>query len=426
MKTKERKMTITRAFALSLVLLVSGATLSKAANDALRFRITSQDGYYDEAVVSFVEGATTCFDWNYDAWNLPNPYPYVPSIFTLTCDDYALSINGLPALHFDTKVELFTWLNDSGNYAIEIEHLGAFAPEVSIYMLDLLNGMVYDLNVVDSINLNFVANLDTTARFELYFSFPTDFITTDANCVESGSVIMTDTGSTGWSYVLEDENENLIQTGTNINETETITGLPGGEYHVDITTSYGVSEEYEFTINELEPVTPSISANENTVYLSDGGTVQFYNTTTGALDYQWDFGDGNTSTDFEPSHSYAEEGNYVVKMIASNGTCSDSTTIDIIVIDDVNTSVSSIEDSENAITFNHYNNEYHVSAKLGNQSDLMITVFSSTGQLIYSKTETNVLDRNIPLELENHATGIYIVKINTDDKTFAEKIFLSN
>lgn len=45
--------------------------------------------------------------------------------------------------------------------------------------------------------------------------------------------------------------------------------------------------------------------------------VSFINTSTDAIDYIWDFGDGSpTSTAFEPSHTYLEPGDYDVMLIA--------------------------------------------------------------------------------------------------------------
>ncbi len=47
-------------------------------------------------------------------------------------------------------------------------------------------------------------------------------------------------------------------------------------------------------------------------------TVTFTNTSTGAAEYFWDFGDGSTSTDFEPSHLFDEVGIYTVMLVASD------------------------------------------------------------------------------------------------------------
>jgi gliding motility-associated-like protein len=54
-------------------------------------------------------------------------------------------------------------------------------------------------------------------------------------------------------------------------------------------------------------------------------TVTFDNLTNGGVfTYLWRFGDGTTSTAFEPVHTYAAPGDYNVKLIVNNTQCSDS------------------------------------------------------------------------------------------------------
>lgn len=50
----------------------------------------------------------------------------------------------------------------------------------------------------------------------------------------------------------------------------------------------------------------------------------FTNYSIGAKTWQWEFGDGTTSTDYNPSHRYGAKGKYKVKLTVSNGTCVDS------------------------------------------------------------------------------------------------------
>jgi gliding motility-associated-like protein len=60
--------------------------------------------------------------------------------------------------------------------------------------------------------------------------------------------------------------------------------------------------------------------------------VSFYNVSTGGQDYFWDFGDGETSSAFEPSHDYSTslQTGYVASLVAiSQAGCIDSTTMPI-------------------------------------------------------------------------------------------------
>ena len=62
-----------------------------------------------------------------------------------------------------------------------------------------------------------------------------------------------------------------------------------------------------------------------------GDTVDFTNNSTGAVNYQWDFGDGSSSILPAPSHVYPVQGLYIVKLYAHSFTCVDSNiqTIDL-------------------------------------------------------------------------------------------------
>lgn len=62
-----------------------------------------------------------------------------------------------------------------------------------------------------------------------------------------------------------------------------------------------------------------------------GEPVTFTNLSENATSYEWDFGDGNTSTDAEPTHAFAEVGTYTVQLtaLAEGKTHSTSMSIEI-------------------------------------------------------------------------------------------------
>ena len=64
--------------------------------------------------------------------------------------------------------------------------------------------------------------------------------------------------------------------------------------------------------------TPQFEISQN------GLEVQLTNLTINATEYEWDFGDSNTSNEVNPTHTYADGGNYTISLTASND-CGDFT-----------------------------------------------------------------------------------------------------
>lgn len=72
--------------------------------------------------------------------------------------------------------------------------------------------------------------------------------------------------------------------------------------------------------------TPEAAFSSDTVCIGQNSI--FINSSVDADSYTWDFGDGSMSTDFEPSHIYADTGTYQVKLVALDisGDCPDTLT----------------------------------------------------------------------------------------------------
>lgn len=72
------------------------------------------------------------------------------------------------------------------------------------------------------------------------------------------------------------------------------------------------------------------AAVNGTIEVCQGQTVFFENNSEGATTYIWDFGDLNTSTQFEPEHIYGVPGIYSVSLIARNDCfCSDTSFVEV-------------------------------------------------------------------------------------------------
>ncbi|SFZ94082.1 PKD repeat-containing protein [Flaviramulus basaltis] len=100
------------------------------------------------------------------------------------------------------------------------------------------------------------------------------------------------------------------ETSTTINPTHTYS--EAGDYSVTLTTVAAVGgnpDTITKTISVLE-----INPKANFTFEIDDKTVTFTNTSERAVSYEWDFGDGESSTEENPAHTYAEYGDYSITL----------------------------------------------------------------------------------------------------------------
>ncbi|MCL4106323.1 UNVERIFIED_CONTAM: hypothetical protein GTU68_003484 [Idotea baltica] len=108
-----------------------------------------------------------------------------------------------------------------------------------------------------------------------------------------------------------------------------ITVAASGIYSVTGTDLNGCTAIASATVNVFPNPTADFTASPN------GAVVTFTDQSSGGSSYNWDFGDGNGSTQQNPVHVYANAGNYMVTLITTNANgCSDtiSYTFDITVV----------------------------------------------------------------------------------------------
>lgn len=106
--------------------------------------------------------------------------------------------------------------------------------------------------------------------------------------------------------------------------TESISVSTDGAYSVTVTDQNGTAT-----------ASVSVSANEaataNFTVTISGLTADFTNASELATSYSWDFGDGNTSTSTDPTHTYSADGSYDVTLTATNN-CGSSTYSETITV----------------------------------------------------------------------------------------------
>ncbi|MEM9884950.1 MAG: S8 family serine peptidase [Bacteroidota bacterium] len=162
------------------------------------------------------------------------------------------------------------------------------------------------------------------------------------------------------------------------------------------------------------------TASADTVVLSQGGTLDFTNETNGVSNLQWDFGDGNTSTASNPTHTYTEEGNYTVILTANtNNGCLNSASKNIVVVDSLATSISSVAADFGISVYPNPTNAL-LTIERDASYQMQLQLFDLLGRRI--QTFENTRDRKIELNLSSFAAGIYYLWIEVEGATVVEKI----
>jgi PKD repeat protein len=152
------------------------------------------------------------------------------------------------------------------------------------------------------------------------------FSATPTSGVPPLTIQFTDTsmGSpTSWSWSFGDG-------GTSTSENPSYTYTSDGTYTVILTVSNSAGSD---TVTEAGSITvgsaPVTSFTATPTSGTSPLTVQFIDGSTGSpTSWSWDFGDGGSSTDEDPSHTYTADGNYTVSLTASNAVGSDTATED--------------------------------------------------------------------------------------------------
>ena len=175
----------------------------------------------------------------------------------------------------------------------------------------------------------------------------------------------------------------------------------GGKYYFVLKVGSNASAAREILLDELTlkevlPVKAEFYADP--VSGSSPLSVQFYDTSTNATSWAWDFGDGATSTEQDPVHVYTTGGTFTVKLTASNSGSSDTLTSEKLITV-LPTAVKNIDYSKYTITtFNHSINIEGVQSK--------VELFDVAGRSIQSDKVTGKFCSR-PL-----SSGLYIILVD--------------
>ncbi len=102
------------------------------------------------------------------------------------------------------------------------------------------------------------------------------------------------------------------------------------DFYGACSSEVGVVTDAFYAIGVGNAYVPTVQADFEATYTENCEapfTVHFENYSINGNSFVWDFGDGNTSTEVNPSHTYTSEGEYDVELYADGGSCGEDTEI---------------------------------------------------------------------------------------------------
>lgn len=154
---------------------------------------------------------------------------------------------------------------------------------------------------------------------------------------------------------------------------------------------------------------------------TEGRTANFANTTKGADLYYWTFGDGTTSNESAPSHTYVKSGTYTATLYASSGaSMMAKQSIEVQVSNPL--AVDSEVDTKNFILYPNPSHDGLFRLQLPAQTSASeLTVSNVLGKHVLTTT-AEALQENITLDLRHFAQGTYYLRLKLKDKTHTLKL----
>lgn len=140
-----------------------------------------------------------------------------------------------------------------------------------------------------------------------------------------------------------------------------------------------------------------------------------------AVSYQWDFGDGNSSTDQNPNHSYTASGTYDVTLIVYSGCDYDTITQPVTVL------LSAISERPENLEVNAYPNPASdvLNIEVSGNGNAVIEIIDMHGKVVRELPMTLKGGKMIEtINLNGLSSGIYQLQINTNKLSNRQKLVI--
>jgi PKD repeat protein len=255
--------------------------------------------------------------------------------FTKSSDDFEItSYDARPTLTTHVTIPFGILSKDTGN--VKIYAILSGGP--GYVWIENVNTAEH-FSLLDTVKLDIVENTEFTANYVLHIGLPVSNIVTGETCylANDGSLHVQGANTPGFIHELTLNGTTLYNSVVSGLDTN-ITGLAAGNY-VSVVRINGIPvDSSDITIAGATPLIADFYADFNTII--EGDTVNFYDNSTNAYNYFWDFGDGNTEASAGGTmHQYTVVGSYQVTLTIEDENGCTASNFDFIQVDPSPTSV---------------------------------------------------------------------------------------
>ena len=281
-----------------------------------------------------------------------------------------------------------------------------FYGESVIFKFENISGYGNNL-FINNINVDFFELVPPVAQFSA----------SSATVCQGGTVTFTNESEEATDYDWSFGNIN-IPSDANTAGPHTVTFLTAGVNVIQLVTTNSVAAD----TFEIEVLVESFIVPSFTTDVVDGTlTVGFTNTSNSGSIYEWDFGDGGTSTEENPTYTYASPGTYTVTLVVSSEFCPERTITSEVEL--ISTSTSDLEDTFSIKLSPNPNDGQFLMRVNANVQALFDWKLSGVDGKIYKTGQINT-NTNRDIEVTNLATGIFFLELTSGNQRMIERVVI--
>ena len=269
----------------------------------------------------------------------------------------------------------------------------------------------FDINPPDE---NYFKNMQLAWEPEvvLVADFTAD---TEETCIGE-TVTFTDnsTGATTWEW---DFGGDAIPPTASTQGPHEVTYTTAGSKTVSLTIDQGITQ------TKTGYITVYPDAVAGFTWTQQDRTITFTNTSENADAYSWNFGDGQTSNEENPVHTFEEDGTYNVSLIAIPVMCEEDMYMEEIVINTVG-----IESPQDGLAFIVYPNPGNGLFRMMSPeslSNVTINIYDVKGNRVFTRDYFRI-NANAEVSAGNPqlVPGLYFISVESAGKTFRDKLLV--